>query len=203
MNAVENRQSPLAEPQRRMQTAPLLVHFFRALFLRRDFFERVASDPNATRPAVAIVCLSSLAYGGTLMPISPAIEDLAHALGYWILPLLMLLGVARWAIYTTILWVTGSFVLRQRPEFGRLLRCLGFAQAPAFLSLVVLVDASTELWLHRVIQLWLLASTIVAVRAAFATTLGRAVATGALGYVLDSLLPRLVALLLLMAIEGR
>jgi hypothetical protein len=184
---------------RRAPAAPLFVYLFRALFLRGDFYDLVASDPNMTRPAVALVCLSSLAYGGTLMPISPEIAELARTLAYWILPLLMALGVAHWLVASAILWGTGNVLIRQRPPFTRLLRCLGFAQAPAFLSLIMLFDPTTETWLRRVIQLWLLAATIVAVRAAYSTTFGRAAATGVAGFLLDFLLPQLIAFLMFLA----
>jgi hypothetical protein len=198
MSTGEPRRRIFSGP-RRAQAAPLFVYFFRALFLRTEFYDLVAADPNMTRPAVAMVCLSSLAYGGTLMPISPEIEELAHTIAYWILPLLMFLGVAHWLVSSAILWGTGTVLIRQRLPFTRLLRCLGFAQAPAFISLLMLIDPATESWLRRVIQLWLLAATIVAVRAAYSTTFGRAVATGIVGFLLDFVLPQLVAFLMFVA----
>lgn len=199
MNASTDQREGRADSVGHMPSGPLFANLFRALLLKRDFFAAVAADPYATRPAVAIVCLSALAYGGTLMPVSPAVEALARALGYWILPLLMAFGIARWGIYTAILWILGIFVLRRRQPFGRTLRCVGFAQAPAFLSLIVLFDASTAIWLHVIIRVWILAASVVAVRAAFVVGLGRAAAIGVLGYAIDSLLPQVVATLLLPA----
>jgi hypothetical protein len=202
MSVFGDRRAGGTEPLGHMPAGPLFANLLRALFLQRDFFERVAADPVAARPAIAVVCLSSLAYGGTLMPVSPAVEALAHTLGYWILPLLMALGLVRWVVYTAILWAMGSFVSRTRQPFGRLLRCVGFAQTPAILSLAVLFDASAAAWLQVVIRLWLLAATIAAVRGALQTGLARATAIGVLGYVLDALLPQLVATVLLVAMAG-
>lgn len=76
-------------PRAGVSPAPFFVHLFRALFLSRDFYERVAADDSATRQAVAVVCLAALAYGGTLMPVSPTVEQLARSIGYWLLVLLM------------------------------------------------------------------------------------------------------------------
>lgn len=180
--------------------APFFVHLFRALFLSRDFYERVAADHSATRQAVAVVCLAALAYGGTLMPVSPAIEQLAHWIGYWLLVLLMVLGLARWLLFTAILWAIGAFVLQRRAAFVPLLRCVGFAQVPALLSLVVLLDPGAAFALYVLILVWLLAASIVAVRAAFSIGLGRALAIGVLGNAADFLLPQLAAGMLLAAL---
>jgi hypothetical protein len=186
-----------------LQAAPLLVHFFKAVFLRRDFYESVAADSHATRPAIAFVCLSTLAYVGTLMPVDPWIQEIAEKIGYWILPPLVAIEVGDWAIFAAIAWIVGRLFVKQRPDFARLARCLGFARAPLCFSLVFLLDPTTGTWLGRVLWLWLFVASIVAVRAAFATTYPRALATAALSYGLDYAIPQLIALGLLRAIHGQ
>ena len=64
-------------------------------------------------------------------------------------------------------------------EYKRLLRCLGFAETPAMLSMVgFAVDEPLLPWVQFGVGAWLLAATIVAVRSAARVSTGRAVAIG-------------------------
>jgi hypothetical protein len=66
--------------------------------------------------------------------------------------------------------------LRTAPPFRRLLRCLGFAQAPTMMlaTLASMSDSTLYLIAYFVIMAWAFAANVVALRAAADTTTGRA-----------------------------
>jgi hypothetical protein len=174
-----------------LSSAPLTARLFSAILLRRGFYERVAADPDATRLAAAVVCLAALAYGAALMHVGPEAEAFIAAVGAWIFPLLMGFGLVRWLLFTTVLYGLSRFLLGPT-SYTRLLRCIGFGQAPALLSLVrFLGDDAMALWLRPIIVVWLLAATVVACRAALRTSTVRAAAIGVLGFAIDVMLPSL------------
>ena len=181
----------MSAPSPRLRTAPLFLRLLEAMILRRDLYERVAADPEAWRPAAAVVCVSSLAYGALMG--SPMLLALAHEIGNWILPLVLFFDLLRWWIAAGAAHVMSLALARDRADFGRLLRCLGFAQAPKALALLALVaDESIAEWLPRVIGVWLIVSTVAAVRYALGVGMGRAAAIGILGFCVESLVLPLV-----------
>ena len=185
----------LALPPPRLRAAPLFMRLLEAMTLRRSLYEHVAAAPDGWRAAAAVVCVSSLAYGALMG--SPFLAALVETIGNWILPLILLLEVARWLIAASAAYVVSLLLARERADFGRLLRCLGLATAPKMAALLALVaDESIAGWLPKLIGAWLFVSTIAAVRYALGVGLVRAVVIGVLGFVIESIfLPALGVLL--------
>lgn len=182
----------------RLRAAPLFMRLLEAMILRRDLYERVAADREAWRPAAAIVCVSSLAYSA-IMRETPYVTALVAAIGNWMLLVVILFGLIRWLITTVAVYLASLLLARQHADFGRLLRCLGFAQAPAVAAaLGLVVDESIASWLPLLVGAWLLVSTVGAVRYALGVGIGRAVAIGVLGYGFDAVLPALVGVLVML-----
>ena len=161
-------------------TGPLIPRLVNALLLRRPFYDAVAADPHATGPAAAVVCLAAIAYeAGNLY-------ELSQGYRAWglVLVLLVVSGLLRWLLYTAILYPIARLVCATAIEFKRLLRCLGFAEAPTILSIAgIALDERFLPWLQFGIGAWLLAATIVAVRSATRATTVRALIIGGLGFV--------------------
>ncbi len=142
---------------------PLLPRLVHALLLRREFYEAVAAAPKATGPAGAIVCLVAMVRE------SVRIYELSQEYKAWGLFLLMV----------------AVFAVMSGKQFGytRLLRCLGFAETPAVMTVIgFLLDERFWPWVRLAVGAWLLLATIVAVRAATEVTLARAVVIGVLGF---------------------
>ena len=160
-------------------SGPLLPRLLNALLLRRAFYDAVAVDARATGPAGAIVCLAALARE------SATLYELSQAFRAWglLLLLVVVFALLRWLIYSAIVYPFARFIGTSTLAFKPLLRCLGFAEAPVVLSMFGFVlDERFLPWVHAAIGAWLLAATIVAVRAATGTTTARATVIGVLGF---------------------
>lgn len=147
-----------------------------ALVLRQSLYDYAATTPTAMAQAIAVVC-----FAGMVQP-----STLTKELGAWGMVASMLLALLRWFIYATLLvYPTARLITRRPVEYKRLLRCLGFAEAPGLLNLFAYL--STEPlpeWTNVVIWLWLLAATIVALRSALSVTLVRAAVIGVVAFVI-------------------
>jgi hypothetical protein len=186
----------MSTPTPRLRAAPLFLRLLEAMILKRDLYERVAADPEAWRAAAAVVCVSSLAYGALMG--SPMLLALAHEIGNWILPLVLVFDLVRWCIAAGAAHVVSLVLARDRADFRRLLRCVGFAQAPKVVAVLALVtDESIAAWLPRVIGAWLIVSTVAAVRYALGVGIGKAAAIGILGFCVESLFLPLVGMVVL------
>lgn len=163
---------------------PFLYRIFGAIFLRKDLYGAVATDQDAWRSAAALVCLSAIAQH-TVRPPSAMELWLVEQIGTWSLPLFLLIAVARWLVYSCVLFAVARLACGSVVSYPRLLRCLGFAEAPALLVLFCLfVETDLDLFhlIQLVISIWLLAATIVAVRAALGVNLQRAIPIGVVGF---------------------
>ena len=177
-----------------VSAGPFFLRMVEAMFLRRELYQRIAADPQGWRQAAAVVCLAALAYSA-LMHWTPYLQVLVAAVRNWILLIVMLLGLIRWGISTSLAYVFSLLFARERADFGKLLRCIGFAQAPALVAvLAFLLEEPILGWLPRLIGLWLLVTTVAAVRYALDIGLGRAVVIGALGFIVDAALPMVVGI---------
>lgn len=163
----------IAMPASTASRGPLTQQIFHAILLRRELFERVANDPEAGRLAGGIVCLCALA--------QPTV--MTEILGVWGLVVAMILGVLRWWFFTILTWPVARLIAWKPVDYRRLLRCLGFAEAPSVLNLVGLaLDASMQSWVGAAVGVWLLATATVAVRAACEVSTVRALAIAVLSF---------------------
>lgn len=160
-------------------SGPLLPRLISAVLLRRAFYDAVAADRRATGPAGAIVCLAAIARE------SVSLYQLSQGFTTWgfVLVLIVLFALARWLVYASIMFPIARALGGPAVPYTRLLRCLGFAETPAVLSLIGLLgDEQLLPWIQFGVGVWLLAATIVAVRSATGTSTGRAAVIGSLGF---------------------
>jgi len=152
-------------------TGPLAARLGAALTLRRDFYARAATEAAATGPAGAVVCLVTLGRE------SVVIYELSQVEKLWgvILPVLVVLALVAWIVLGAAGWVVTRLAATP-PSFPRLLRCLGFAQAPTMMlaTLAAAPHQALYLVLYLALMLWAYAAVVVALRAAAETSTGRA-----------------------------
>lgn len=160
----------------------------RAAKLDVNLYEEVEADVEATRQALAVVVLGSVAAGigaGRGSPGGLLIGGVA-ALGGWVV----------WAYL--IYWIgTRLFPEPQtRATHGELLRTIGFASSPGLLRVLGVVPALREI-VFLLASVWVLVTTVVAVRQAldYRGTL-RALGVCAVGWVVQLLLVALALYLL-------
>ena len=160
-------------------TGPLLPRLVNAILLRREFYEAVADDQRATGPAGAIVCIAAIARE------SVGLYALSQDFQAWgvILLVIVLFAVLRWLLYATIMYPIARALSGKSLGYKRLLRCLGFAETPAVLTLAAFVVGDQfYAWVQFIVGAWLLLATIVAVRAATLVSTPRAVVIGVIGF---------------------
>ena len=174
--------APVNSPRRSTvspSSGPLVPRLINALLLRRSFYDDVAADPHATGPAGAVVCLAALARE------SASLYQLSQSSKAWgvILALVVVFAVVRWLVYASIMYPIARILGARAIEYRRLLRCLGFAETPAVLSMLgFAVDERLFPWVQFGVGAWLLAATIVAVRSAARVSTARAVIIGTTGF---------------------
>jgi len=146
-----------------------------ALKLQVPVYEEVEADARATRQALAVVVISSMATGIGVSRTSSIRSLIAGALA-------ALLG---WLIWAGLTYLIGTKILPEpqtKSNVGELLRTTGFASSPAMFHLlarVPLLGAFASL----AVSVWMLVAMVIAVRQALDyRSTGRAVGVCLLGW---------------------
>ena len=150
---------------------PMIQHMIGAVRLERSAYEAVEKDQKATGQAAYIVVATSLLAGAvgwltTGEGGSGVIESIVALVG--------------WAFYAQLAYLLGTRVLsakETKADWGEVARTLGFANTPRFLILLAVIPGLGGL-VRSVVELWVLAATVVALRAALDCSTGRAIAIG-------------------------
>ncbi|GMV22129.1 MAG: YIP1 family protein [Vicinamibacterales bacterium] len=130
-----------------------------AIRLSPATFEEVEHDTSATAQAAIVVVVTSITtsmswYFGIGSP-------------GWILRG-AINAVLAWGVGALVLWQVGTRLLPGRKteaDFGQLLRCLGFAQAPGLFGLLAVVPV-IGLFAPFITSVWVIAASFIAVRQA-------------------------------------
>ena len=150
----------------------LIARIVRALMLDYTLYEEVANDRVGLSQAIGIVILVGITSGMGLRPV-------AGTIGALIGVAVSLLG---WAVLSGLTLAAGRWVLRGEPTSLRIVAtCLGFADAPALLSLLGVLP-NVGVLVRVIVWFWLLAACMVAARAAFRVSAARGAAIGGLGF---------------------
>jgi hypothetical protein len=128
------------------------------LKLDAQAYEEIEHDRRATTQALTVVILGSLAAGlGAGLTLGP-IALVRETVG----------GVAGWVMWAGVTYLLGTRVWPEsetRTDMGELLRVIGFSYAPSFFSIFgVLPRVGGTVRVG--VALWLLATTVLAVRQA-------------------------------------
>ncbi len=143
--------------------------------LDSSVYEEVEHDRDATAQAAIVVVLGAIAGG------IAAIGELGVAgLIFGVLG-----GLVGWAVYAWVTYFIGTKLLagsETRADWGELARTLGFANAPRILLVIGVVPVLNAL-VGAIVGIWVLVTTVVAVRAALDIGTGRAIAVAVLGLI--------------------
>ena len=173
----------LADESAPMQPAPIVpprVHpgatvvqrLIAAVRLDGALYADVSADRRAGGQALLVVLLSGICNGfGLRVRLGDAAmwAGVGTALGGWLL-------------WTLVVWVVARTAGARQP--GRsLLRALGFATAPGVFLVCGVIPGYGEI-LRRLVVIWLLAATVVAVQATYSLTRRRALAISLIAFVI-------------------
>lgn len=156
------------------------ARIMRAAKLDVDLYEEVEADTEATRQAMAVVLLGSLAAGLG--------AGRANVGGILIGAVAALIG---WVVWAYLIYWIGTRLFPEpqtRATHGELLRTVGFASSPGLLRVLGVVPGLREI-VFLVAGIWVLVTTVIAVRQAldYRGTL-RAVGVCAVGWVAQMVL---------------
>lgn len=162
----------------------------RAGRLDGDLYDEVQDDPLATRQALLVIGLSSIASGvGTVGEGGPA----------WII-LGTIASLFSWTLWAMISWVLGTIASRSSVKSIRLvvvLRTLGFSACPGMLRILGIIPFLYG-FAHFVAQAWMLLAMVVAIRQILPlNSTGAAVGLALIGWVIQVLILILLFLLAL------
>ena len=149
----------------------------RAAKVDSDLYEEVEHDQSATGQAAIVVVGTSIAAG-----IGSAFTGSAASI--IVLPIA---AIVSWAVFAWLTFFIGTRLLAgpdTKADWGELARTLGFANTPRALLLFGVVPVAAAI-LGVIVAVWVLITTVVAVRAALDFSTWRAIATVILGWLVQ------------------
>jgi hypothetical protein len=148
--------------------ASIIDRMIRAARLEPQLYEEVEHDQSATGQALLVVVIGAIAAG---------IGALSGGIGGLIFGIIA--ALAGWAVYAFIAYWVGTKIFKgpqTSATWGELLRTLGFANSPRVL-LVLTVIPIVGIFVGLAVFIWMLLTTVIAIRQALDFDTGRAIAT--------------------------
>ncbi len=148
--------------------------------LKRATYEEVEHDRDATIQAAAIVIATSVAAGIGAVSSEGTLAFVTYTAA----------GLVGWAVYAWLTYIIGTRIFatsETSADWGELARTLGFASAPRLLLLLGLVPGLFEL-VGLVVGIWVILTTITALKAALDFGTWRAIGTGLLGLIAQGII---------------
>lgn len=161
----ERRRRAVAEPA---PSGDILARMIGAAKLDVATYEEIEADKSATGQAAFVVVATAIAagVGGTVRGPEGGV-------------LFGILALVAWAIQAWLIMQIGTRLFRgpdTRADWGEVARAVGFAQTPRLLLFLAAIPPLAQL-VTFVVGIWMLLTTIAAIRAALDVDLGRAIAT--------------------------
>ncbi|MGH2379065.1 MAG: YIP1 family protein [Candidatus Limnocylindria bacterium] len=148
----------------------ILDRAIRAARLEQSAYEEVEADTTATTQAATIVVIGAVAAGIGAGVGAPG--DLVGGLIGGIL-----VGLLGWAVYAYVAFLVGTKLMpapETHADWGQVARTLGFANSPRVLLVLGVIPALFGI-VSLVVGIWVLVTTVIALRAALDVSTGRAV----------------------------
>jgi hypothetical protein len=166
----------------------LTDQMIRASRLDVNLYEEVERDTTQTNNALTVVVISAVAAGiGAAISqamASPPPGAPAAAAGGGGIVLGLIFGVIAalvgWAIWTAIVYYIGTSMFGGTATWGEVLRTVGFANAPGVLRVLIFIPVLGGL-INLLVSIWLIVTTVVAVRQALDITTGKAIIVSIIG----------------------
>jgi uncharacterized membrane protein YqaE (UPF0057 family) len=146
-------------------------------------YEEVEHDTNATMQAAIVVVLAAVAAG------IGALGDGATGLIGGIIG-----GIVGWIVYAAATYLVGTKLLaaaQTEADLGQLLRTIGFARTPGILNVFGFIPVLG--WIAGLVAaIWVIVTTVIAIRQALEMTTWRAIATAIIALILDAIVVGIV-----------
>lgn len=153
----------------------------RAAKLDVALYEEVEADKTATKQAMGVVILSSIAAG-----LGSTIK--AGFMGFIIGTIAALVG---WYVWAYLTYIIGTKILPEpqtKSDVGELLRTTGFSSSPGFIRILGIIPGLSAI-VFLIASIWMLVAMVIAVRQALDyTTTMRAIGVCVIGWIIQVLL---------------
>ena len=149
--------------------------------LNSSVYEEVEHDRDATKQAAAVVVLGSVGAG---------LAGLGAGGGVAGLVLGVVGGLVGWVVYAWVAYFIGTKLLagaETSADWGELARTLGFANGPRILLAIGVIPLLSGL-AGLVVFIWMLLTTVVAVRAALDIGTGRAIVVAVISVIVAGII---------------
>ena len=146
----------------------LIDRMIRAARLDPQVYEEVEHDRSATGQAMLVVVLGAIA--GGIGALSGGIAGLVVG---------VVASLVGWVVYAYIAYWVGTNIFKgphTEATWGQLLRTLGFANSPRILMVLVVIPV-VGIFVGLAVFIWLLFTTVIAIRHALDFDTWRAIAT--------------------------
>ncbi len=146
----------------------IIDRMIRAARLEPQLYEEVEHDQSATSQAILVVVLGAIA--GGIGALSGGIAGLVVG---------VIASLVGWAVYAFIAYWVGTNIFKgpqTEATWGQLLRTLGFANSPRVLMVLVIIPV-VGIIVGLAVFIWMLFTTVVAIRQALDFDTGRAIGT--------------------------
>jgi hypothetical protein len=146
----------------------IIDRMIRAARLDPQVYEEVEHDRSATGQAILVVVLGAIA--GGIGALSGGIAGLVVG---------VVASLVGWAVYAFIAYWVGTNIFKgphTEATWGQLLRTLGFANSPRVLMVLVIIPV-VGIIVGLAVFIWLLFTTVIAIRQALDFDTWRAIAT--------------------------
>jgi hypothetical protein len=146
----------------------IIDRMIRAARLEPQVYEEVEHDRSATGQAMLVVVLGAIA--GGIGALSGGIAGLVVG---------VIASLVGWAVYAFIAYWVGTNIFKgpqTEATWGQLLRTLGFANSPRVLMVLVIIPV-VGIIVGLAVFIWMLFTTVVAIRQALDFDTGRAIGT--------------------------
>jgi hypothetical protein len=146
----------------------IIDRMIRAAKLDPQVYEEVEHDRSATSQAMLVVVLGAIA--GGIGALSGGIAGLAVG---------VVASLVGWVVYAFIAYWVGTNIFKgphTEATWGQLLRTLGFANSPRVLMVLVVIPV-VGIFVGLAVFIWLLFTTVYAIRQALDFSTWRAIAT--------------------------
>ena len=146
----------------------IIDRMIRAARLDPQLYEEVEHDRSATSQALLVVVLGAIAAG--IGALSGGIAGLVVG---------VVASLVGWVVYAFIAYWVGTNIFKgphTEATWGQLLRTLGFANSPRILLVLVVIPV-VGIFVGLAVFVWLLFTTVIAIRQALDFDTWRAIAT--------------------------
>jgi hypothetical protein len=166
----------------------LVDGMIRASRLDVSLYEEVEKDTNETQNALIVVVVAAAASG-----IATAISAASQPGGNPVLGLVagVVGAVLAWAVVTGFVYLVGTRLFGGTATWGEVMRTVGYANAPGVLNILGFIPILGGL-VGLVVGIWVIVTTVVAIRQALDVSTGKAIISAVIGWILGAIVLAIV-----------